>query len=154
MHDESFLGSWLREEWKSKTKEDKEVRALTLLANGEISECDSECGSAEESEKWSSALVNNDMYVHPSFVVEVVGVGERSDSGWEFGSECGSVDVSGVLVVHDAGEAVLSVVTVRCDGVPPESEWDLVETQSFSSPRSVISLLWKSRRTRFTKERW
>ena len=26
MHEENFLGSWLREDWKSKTKEDKEAR--------------------------------------------------------------------------------------------------------------------------------
>ena len=95
--------------------------AFNTVSQGNISECDSECGSVDESVKWSIALVNNDIYVHPSFVVEVVGVGEMSNSGWEFGSECGSVDVSGVLVVHDAGEAVLSVVTVRCDGVLPES---------------------------------
>ena len=57
-------------------------------------------------------------------------------------------------VVLDVSEAVLSVVTVRCDGVLSESGWDLVEPQSFSSPRSVISLLWKSRRTKITKEPW
>ena len=26
MHEENFLGSWLREDWKSKTQVDKEVR--------------------------------------------------------------------------------------------------------------------------------
>ena len=26
MHEENFLRNWLREDWKSKTKEDKEVR--------------------------------------------------------------------------------------------------------------------------------
>ena len=36
MHEESFLGSGLREDWKSKTKEDKEVRALTFLAEGKF----------------------------------------------------------------------------------------------------------------------
>ena len=29
--------------------------------------------------------MNYDIYVLPSFAVEVVGVGEMSDSGWEFG---------------------------------------------------------------------
>ena len=52
----------------------------------------------------------------PSFAVEVVGDGEPSDSGWEFGSECGSVAVSGVLVT-DVGETPLSVVTVMREGV-------------------------------------
>ena len=55
-----------------------------------------------------------------------------SDSGWEFGSECGSVDMSGVLVVPDVGEAASSVVTVICGGVPSDSAWDFVEPQSFS----------------------
>ena len=64
--------------------------------------------------------------------MEVVGVGELSDSGWEFGSECGSVAVSGVLVVSDVGESASSVVTVLCEGVPSDAEWDFVEPQSFS----------------------
>ena len=125
---------------KVKTKEDKEVRedegkksgrekeehetvvkrncvnsvsveAFDISSQGTISECDSECSSVAESGKWSSALVSYDIYVPPSFAVEVVGVGEMSDSGWEFGSECGSVDMSGVLVVPDVGEAASSVVT-------------------------------------------
>ena len=58
--------------------------------------------------------------------------GEPSDSGREFGSECGSVVVSGVPVVTDVGETALSVVTVMCEGVPRDSEWDFVEPQSFS----------------------
>ena len=37
------------------------------------------------------ALASNDICVHLSIVVKVVGDGEQSDSGWEFGSECGSV---------------------------------------------------------------
>ena len=45
-----------------------------------------------------------------------------SGSGWEFGSECGSADVSGVPVVPDVGEATSSVVTVMCGGVPSDSE--------------------------------
>ena len=39
-------------------------------------------------------------------MVEVVGDGEPSHSGWEFGSECGSVAVSGVLVVTHEGDIV------------------------------------------------
>ena len=77
----------------------------------------------------------------------MVGVGEMSDSGWEFGSESGSVTVSGVPVVLDVGEATPSVVTVLCGGVPSDSDWDFVEPQSFSFPTSVISLVWKTLRT-------
>ena len=62
--------------------------------------------------------MSNDIFVLPSFAVEVVGVGEMSNSGWEFGSECGAVAVSGVLVVLDVGETTPSVVTVMCEGVP------------------------------------
>ena len=32
--------------------------------------------------------MSNNINVPPSFAVEVVVVGEMSDSGWEFGSEC------------------------------------------------------------------
>ena len=42
--------------------------------------------------------MSTDIRVLPSFAVEVVGGGEPSDSGWEFGSQCGSVAVSGVSV--------------------------------------------------------
>ena len=65
------------------------VEAFDIFSQGAISECNS-CGvnSDCESRKWSSALVSNDIYVPPSLAVEVVGVGEMSDSGWEFGSEC------------------------------------------------------------------
>ena len=68
------------------------VEAFDIFSQGEISECDS-CGvnSDCESGTWSSALVSNDIRVPPSFAVDVVGGGE------EFGSECGSVAVSGVL---------------------------------------------------------
>ena len=69
---------------------------------------------------------------HPSFAVEVVGDGEPSDSCWELGSECGSVAVSGVPEVPDVGETAPSLVTVMCEGVPSDSEWDFVEPQSFS----------------------
>ena len=131
MHEENFLCSWLREDVKSKTKEDKEVRkdvgkkgkrgrerkedetvvkrkcvntgqveAFDIFNQGEISECDSECGSVVVLVKWSSALVSNDICVPPPFTVEVVGVGEMWDSGWVFGSECGSDAVSGVRVVR------------------------------------------------------
>ena len=79
-----------------------------------------------------TALVSNDIHVHPSFAVDVVGDGEPSDSGWEFGSECGSVAVSGVPVVTDLGETAPSLVTVMCEGVLSDSEWDFVEPQSFS----------------------
>ena len=37
-----------------------------------------------------------------------MGDGEPSDSGWELVSACGSVAVSGVLVVTDVGETALS----------------------------------------------
>ena len=61
----------------------------------------------------------------------MVGVGEMSDSGWEFGSESGSVVVSGVPVVPDVGEAALSVVTVLCGGVPSDSDWILWNRSPF-----------------------
>ena len=77
-----------------------------------------------ESRTWSSELVSNGVHVHLSFAVEVVGDGEPSVSGWEFVSECGSVAVSGVPVVADVGETAPSVVTVMCEGVPSDSEWD------------------------------
>ena len=76
--------------------------------------------------RWSIALVSSDIYVPPSFAVEVVGVGEMSDSGWEFGSECGSVAVSGVPVVPEVVETTPSVVTVMCEGVPSDSEQGFV----------------------------
>ena len=44
-----------------------------------------------------------------SSAVEVVRVGQMSASGWEFGSECVSVAVSGVPVVPDVGGTVPSV---------------------------------------------
>ena len=90
--------------------------------------CNSDCESGTR----SSAVVSNDIHVLPSFAVEVVGVGEPSDSDWEFVSECGSVAVSGVPVVTEVGETAPSVVTVMCEGVPSDSEWDFVEPQSFS----------------------
>ena len=104
-----------------------------IFSQGDISECDS-CGvnSDCESGTWSSALASNDIYVLPSFAMEVVGVGELSDSGWEFGSECCSEAVSGVLVVSDVGETAPSVVPVMCEGAPSDSEWDFVEPQSLS----------------------
>ena len=37
-----------------------------------------------------------------------------------------------MLVVTDVGEPAPSVVTVMCEGVPSDSEWDFVEPQSFS----------------------
>ena len=76
-----------------------------------------------------------------------MGHGEPSDSGWEFGSECGSVAVSGVPVVTDVGETAPSDVSVMCEGVPSDSEWDFVEPQSFSLSRNVISLVWKAKKT-------
>ena len=96
-------------------------KAFDIFSQGEISECDS-CGvnSDCESGKWSSAHVSGDVYVPTSFAFDVVGVGELLDSGWEFGSECGSVAVSGVPVVSDVGETTPSVVTVLCEGVLSE----------------------------------
>ena len=90
--------------------------------------CNSDCESGTR----SNAVVSNDLCVPPLFAVEVVGVGEMSDSGWEFGSECGSGAVSGVPVVPDVGEATSSVVTVMCRGAPSDSEWAFVEPRSFS----------------------
>ena len=70
-----------------------------------------------------------------------------SDSGWEFGLECGSVPVSGVPVFPDVGETTPSVATVMCEGVPSHSEWDFCgKPVLFLSSRSVISHVWKSRR--------
>ena len=40
--------------------------------------------------------------------------------------------MSGVSVVPDVGETAPSLVTVMCEGVPSDSEWDFVEPQSFS----------------------
>ena len=98
MHEENFVGSWLREDRKSKTREDEEVRedvgkkgkrdreieedetgvkrkcvnpvsveACDIFSQGEISECDSQCGSVSMLGKWSRALVSNDIYVSPFF---------------------------------------------------------------------------------------
>ena len=50
----------------------------------------------------------------------------------ECDSQCGSVAVSGLLVIPDVGEAAPSVVTVMCGGALSASEWDFVEPQSFS----------------------
>ena len=61
-----------------------------------------------------------------------MGVGEMSDSGWEFASEYGSVVVSGVPVVPDVGEGTPSVVNVMCGVVPSDFDWNFVEPQSFS----------------------
>ena len=66
-----------------------------------------------------------------SFEVEVVGDGEPSDSGWEFGSECGSVVVSGVPVATNVGKTAPTAVTVMCEGVPLNSEWDLWNRSRF-----------------------
>ena len=90
----------------------------------------------------------NDIYVLPSFAVEVVGVGELSDSGWEFGSECCSDAVSGVLVVSHVGETAPSVVTVMWEGAPSDSERDFCGTAVLClSPKSATSLVWKIRKT-------
>ena len=48
--------------------------------------------------------MSDDFHVPTSFAVEVVGDGEPSDSGWEFGSACA---VSGVPVVPDLGRLLL-----------------------------------------------
>ena len=40
--------------------------------------------------------------------------------------------MSGVLVVADVSGTALSVVTVMCEGVPSDFEWEFVELQSFS----------------------
>ena len=156
MREENFLSSWLREDGKSKMKEDKEVREgvgkvkesgrkknMKRLSRGNVrtpfrmrpltfsakvkfrSAIRAMLTLTVSRERWSIALVSNDIYVHPSFAVEVVGVGEMSDSGCEFGSECGSVAVSGVPVVPEVVETTPSVVTVMCEGVPSDSEWDL-----------------------------
>ena len=37
--------------------------------------------------------------------------------------------MSGVPVVTDVGETAPSVVTVICEGVPSECEWDFVDPQ-------------------------
>ena len=109
------------------------VEASDTFSHGEISESDS-CGvnSDCESGTWSSARMSDDFRVPPSFEVEAEGDGEPSDSVWELGSEGGSVAVSGVPVASDLGETAPSVVTVMCEGVPSDSEWDFVEVQSFS----------------------
>ena len=79
--------------------------------------------------------MSDDICVPLSFAVEVVGVGEMSDSAWEFGSECGSVVVSGVPVVPEVGETTSPVVTAMCDGVPSEL---YVDTNTFA--RSIVML--------------
>ena len=70
--------------------------------------------------------------------MEVLGDGEPSDSGWDLGSECGSVAVSGVLVVTDVSGTALSVVTVMRVGAHADSEWECVEPQSFSFSKKQI----------------
>ena len=52
--------------------------------------------------------------------MELVGVGEMSDSGWL----CCCVG----CVVPDVGVSALSVVIVVCEGVPSDSEWDFCGT--------------------------
>ena len=80
--------------------------------------------------------------------MKVVGDGEPSVSGWELGSECVSVAVSGVLVVTDVSEVAPSVVTVMYEGVHADSEWYFVEPQSFFFlQKGVSSLVWKTRKT-------
>ena len=61
------------------------LEALNIFSPEEISECDlcgadSDCGSGT----WSSALVSNDILVHPSFAVEVLGDGKPSFSCSDF----------------------------------------------------------------------
>ena len=114
------------------------VEAFDIFSQEEISNCDS-CGvnSDCESETWSSARVSNDICVLPYFAVEVVGDGEPSDSGWEFGSEDGSV----AGWEFGSPETTPPVVTVMCeDGI-------LWNRSPFLSPGTVISLVWKKRRT-------
>ena len=117
------------------------VEAFDMFSPGEISESNS-CGvnSDCESGMWLSALVSHDIRVSPSFAVEVVGEGEPSDSGWEFGSERGSVAVSGVPVETDVGETAPYGVTEMCGGAPSDSESDFVEPQSlsFSKMRNFV----------------
>ena len=99
------------------------MEAFDIFSQGEISVCDS-CGVNSDCEcrgRGRVRLWGNDIHVSPSFAVEVVGDGVPSDSGWGFGSECGSV-----------GETTPSIVTVMCEGVPSDSERDFVEPQSFS----------------------
>ena len=57
--------------------------------------------------------------------------------GW---SDCGSVSVSDVLVVTDV--CACSFLT-----------WNLVNRSPFLSPRSVLSLVWRARKTGITMER-
>ena len=121
------------------------VEAFGIFNQGAIPECDS-CGADSDCESgtWSSALVGNDIHV-PPFAVEVLGDGEPSDLGWDLGSECGSVAVSGAPVAPDVSGTAPSVVTVMCEGAHSDSEWAFFWNRSlFPSPRSVSSLVWKT----------
>ena len=66
--------------------------------------------------------MSNDIRVSFSFAVDVVGDGEPSDSGWEFGSECDSVAVSGVLLLLLVRVILFFVVTLMCEDVLSYSE--------------------------------
>ena len=80
------------------------MEAFDIFSQREMSEWDS-CGfdSDCELEDWSCEVVSSDVCVPSSSVVEVVGDGELSGSGWEFVSACGSVIGSDVPVVAGVG---------------------------------------------------
>ena len=87
--------------------------------------------------------------VSSSSAVELVGRGRGgpSVSSWEFVSECGSGVVWDVLGLAGVGVSALSVVIVVCEDVPSDSECDFVNRSPFLSRSSVISLVWKARKT-------
>ena len=72
---------------KRKRVREREDEAFDIFSQGEIRSVIGVVSTQTVSRgTWSSALARNDICVLPSFEVEVVGVGELSDSGWEFGS--------------------------------------------------------------------
>ena len=100
-------------------------RSVNRKSWGDLWEDSSGIDSDCESVTWSSAPVVTDAHVLLSYAVEVM-------VSWGFTSDCGSVAVSDVPVVTDVYETAPSVVTVMCEGVPSDSEWDFVEPQSSS----------------------
>ena len=138
MHEENFMSSRSREDKECKRKRQKEV-------DEEVNKDVGEKGKRVREREVDEAVVKRKC-VNPVSVEasDIFSQGEMSGCD----SECGSVAVSVVPVLAGVGVSALSVVTVVFEDVLSDTEWDFVEPQSFSlSPRSVISLVWKTRKT-------
>ena len=125
------------------------VEAFDIFSQWKMSEWDSCCVDSDcELLAWSSELVNGDVCVPSSTVVELVGDGDPSDPSWEFVSECSSVAGSGVPVLAGVGVSAPSVVTVVCARMRLRTLSGVLWNRSlFLSPRCAISLVWKARKT-------